>query len=99
MTLLTVRWKGKPASPELAVDPIETEVDIYVGEQNQEDFLKKNWKGQVSFDNQLMILCQNYTGARLRMSYFRFRFCLGQAMSKSPTASKLPISWRRGIRN
>lgn len=49
MTLLTIRWKGEPASPEQAVDIVEEEVDIYAGDQNREEFLKKNWKGQVRF--------------------------------------------------
>ncbi len=48
MALLTVRWKGEPVSPEMAVDIVEEEVDIYTGEQNREEFLKKSWKGQVS---------------------------------------------------
>ncbi|KIW14509.1 hypothetical protein PV08_07293 [Exophiala spinifera] len=47
MTLLTIRWKGQPASLEQAIDIVEEEVDIYAGEQNEEEFLKKNWKGQV----------------------------------------------------
>jgi hypothetical protein len=48
MTLLTVRWKSQPQSPQLAIDLVEEEVDIYTGEQNTESFLNKNWKGQVS---------------------------------------------------
>lgn len=47
MVLLTIRWKGQPKSPESAVDPVETELDIYVGDQNDEEYLEKNWKGQV----------------------------------------------------
>lgn len=47
MVLLTLRWKGEPDSPELAVNPITSEVDIYAGDQNDEDYLEKNWKGQV----------------------------------------------------
>ncbi len=48
MTLLTFRRKGEPSSPDLAVDPITEEIDIYTGDQNKEEFLEKNWKGQVS---------------------------------------------------
>ncbi|EXJ69321.1 uncharacterized protein A1O5_07357 [Cladophialophora psammophila CBS 110553] len=47
MVLLTLRWKGQPKSPALAVDPVETEIDIYAGHQNDEEYLEKNWKGQV----------------------------------------------------
>ena len=47
MTLMTFRWKGEPASPNEAINPIEKEVDIYIGDQNKEEFLKKSWKGQV----------------------------------------------------
>lgn len=47
MVLLTLRWKGDPTSPALAVDPDEKEIDIYIGEQMSEEYLKKNWKGQV----------------------------------------------------
>ena len=47
MVLLTTRWKGQPKSPALAVDPVETEIDIYAGHQNDEEYLEKNWKGQV----------------------------------------------------
>ena len=47
MVLLALRWKGEPKSPELAVDPSERLLDIYVGEQMTEEYLQKNWKGQV----------------------------------------------------
>ncbi|KIX06621.1 uncharacterized protein Z518_04597 [Rhinocladiella mackenziei CBS 650.93] len=41
------KWKGEPKSADLAVDPIEKEIDIYTWEQNREEYLEKNWKGQV----------------------------------------------------
>lgn len=47
MVLLTLRWKGEPESLEKAVDPLERELDIYDGEQLREEYLAKNWKGQV----------------------------------------------------
>jgi hypothetical protein len=47
MVLLTLRWKGEPKSPDLAIDPIEKEIDIYTGEQMSKEYLEKNWKGQV----------------------------------------------------
>lgn len=47
MVLYTLALRGKPKTPELAVDPEEHFVDIYTGEQMTEEYLEKNWKGQV----------------------------------------------------
>ncbi|KIX06999.1 uncharacterized protein Z518_04975 [Rhinocladiella mackenziei CBS 650.93] len=47
MVLLTLRLKGDPKSLSDAVEPAEKEIDIYTGEQMTEEFLEKNWKGQV----------------------------------------------------
>lgn len=48
MVLLTLRWKGQPKSSDVVIEPVEEEIDIYVGDQMEESYLEKNWKGQVS---------------------------------------------------
>lgn len=59
MVLLTIRWKGQPKTLASAVNPVETELDIYVGDQNDEEYLEKNWKGQV----RVIPDAANYTGS------------------------------------
>lgn len=56
MVLYTVRLRGEPKSPEHAVDVVEQEVDIYVGEQMSEWYLEKNPKGQVRFFTTVIII-------------------------------------------
>jgi glutathione S-transferase len=64
MVLLTLRWKGEPKSPDLAIDPIEKEIDIYTGEQMSKEYLEKNWKGQVRKPP-----CLQYASGLTRLSY------------------------------
>lgn len=95
MVLLTLRWKGEPKSPDLAVDPVEKEIDIYLGEQMTADFLEKTWKGQVRRGQR--VGTERHCIRANKISLRRFPFCWVLNLSRSPTASTSPTLSARDI--